>query len=431
MLHSYVADLKDGFLPYVQDVAQVLVPLIKFQYMDDVRTASMMAMPELLQSAILALKAAKPGATPEFVQQLKEFMIVPIIEQLKTEPDVEALTCMLDSFSEMLALGPECPQAALTQEQLQSSAQLLQMLVQESLDRRVERQAKRTDEPDEDEEEELEGQAEQEECLVQNLTDCVGQLFKAYKSAFLPVFDAVLLPLFQAMLQPSAITSDRVAALCIFDDVIEHCSADGASARYIPALMPAFMQYAQDAETEVRQAAVYGIGMLAEHCVGSEAFAQAQMQQAAQVLVTVCNHAEAQSEDNASATDNAVSALGRLCKRDETIAAIGYPRWLQALPLSADKAEARVVHQHLCELVESSNRHLLGASNERLPDIICVFGQLLESDEVEEELNPRMKHLLKQVHAGLPQVLQALPTHPGFQKLTDEHRRRLEQALST
>ena len=37
MLQSYAADLKEGFLPYVQDVAGVLVPLIKFQYMDEVR----------------------------------------------------------------------------------------------------------------------------------------------------------------------------------------------------------------------------------------------------------------------------------------------------------------------------------------------------------------------------------------------------------
>ena len=35
-----------------------------------------------------------------------------------------------------------------------------------------------------------------------------------------------------AMLQPAAIDSDRSAALCVFDDLIEHCSADGGAQRY-------------------------------------------------------------------------------------------------------------------------------------------------------------------------------------------------------
>ena len=36
-----------------------------------------------------------------------------------------------------------------------------------------------------------------------------------------------------AMLQPAAIDSDRSAALCVFDDLIEHCSADGGAQRYV------------------------------------------------------------------------------------------------------------------------------------------------------------------------------------------------------
>ena len=102
MLHSYAAELKAGFLPYVQDVARILVPLIKFHYMDDVRTASMMAMPELLGSAVLAVQEQAAGATPELVQQLKDFMFEPIMEQLKRERDVETLTCMLQSVSELV-----------------------------------------------------------------------------------------------------------------------------------------------------------------------------------------------------------------------------------------------------------------------------------------------------------------------------------------
>ena len=50
-----------GFLPYVEQVASILIPLVKFQYMDDVRTAAMMAMPELLNSCIGAHNKGLPS----------------------------------------------------------------------------------------------------------------------------------------------------------------------------------------------------------------------------------------------------------------------------------------------------------------------------------------------------------------------------------
>jgi len=87
-----------GTFRYVNQVAPILVPLIKFPYMDDVRTAAMLAMPELLDSCIIALNKGTAGATAELVSQLLIFMLDPIFEQLKAEPDVETLSCQLEAF---------------------------------------------------------------------------------------------------------------------------------------------------------------------------------------------------------------------------------------------------------------------------------------------------------------------------------------------
>lgn len=273
-------------------------------------------------------------------------------------------------------------------------------------------------------------QAEREEILVQTIVESAGALFKVYHSAVLPLFDQLLLPSCQAMLQPTAISSDRVAALCVFDDIIEHCSADGGSSRYVPVLFPAFVQYAGDESAEVRQAAVYGLGVLAEHGPNDQ-FDDAMQQQACMRLLATVEHPEAYSEDNASASDNAVSALGKLCQRSPTIAAAAMPRWLARLPLQADREEARTVHGKLIELCEATNTHLLGASHERLPDVICVFGQLLGTDLIDDDHALRIGNILKQVRSGLPHVLQALPTHPAFVKLTTEQRGQLEAAISS
>eukprot|EP00966_Prymnesium_polylepis_P246200 5694642-Prymnesium_polylepis.1 len=50
-------------------------------------------------------------------------------------------------------------------------------------------------------------------------------MLKSYKSAYLPVLEAQgLARVFTAMLQ-SQTASDKAAALCVFDDVVEHCSS--------------------------------------------------------------------------------------------------------------------------------------------------------------------------------------------------------------
>ena len=70
MLTTYAQELKEGFFPYVESVAQVLIPLIKFQYLDDVRTGAMSAMPELLDSpacvvrVLLVLPVVSPPSVP-------------------------------------------------------------------------------------------------------------------------------------------------------------------------------------------------------------------------------------------------------------------------------------------------------------------------------------------------------------------------------
>ena len=223
--------------------------------------------------------------------------------------------------------------------------------------------------------------------FVQNIAESLGALLKVYASAVLPLFERHVLHSFQAMLQPSAVATDRVAALCIFDDILEHCAGDGGAIKYV-------------------------------HNAGS-------------ILLQLVEAPEAFSDENASASDNAVSALGKLCRRSDSIGAAALPRWLTQLPLRADCEEARAVHRMLVELCEATNTHLLGPSDERLPEIVVVFGKVLGTDLVDEETGARIANLLKQIRNGLPHVLQALPAHPSFASLSPEQRAALEQAISS
>ena len=442
MLHTYAEELQEGFLPYVEQVASILIPLVKFQYMDDVRTAAMMAMPELLNSCIGAhnkgLPSPKAGVTiPQLVGHLKDVMLETILEQLKSEPDIETLALLLEYFAEVVESGVDFEAARFSPPQQAATCQMMLMLFNESNERRKARKLElQEEEADEEEAEEAEAEAEREEALISNLVECLGGLLRSLHSEFLPHFEQHLLAIFQQMISPEwEILTDRTAALCVFDDIIEHCSDDGVggSARYIPALLPVIMGYAADPSVDVRQAAVYGLGVL---CEKAPSFLNAdQLQAITQALVRLIEDPHAFSEDNASASDNAVSALGKLCKLsasgDGKLAAAALPRWLATLPLSSDKTEALVVHRQLCDFMEASNAALLGENHAKLPEILCIFGRVLDTDTCDDELAKRISNLLKQVHAGLPHVLQQLPGHPAFAKLTDANKKSLERAISS
>lgn len=65
---------------------------------------------------------------------------------------------------------------------------------------------------------------------------------------------------------------------------------------------------------------------------------------------------EARSEDNVGSSDNAVSALGKLCEFQGEGAGFDTAQvlhaWLHYLPVRDDKTEAKSVHAHLARLLQ-------------------------------------------------------------------------------
>jgi hypothetical protein len=99
------------------------------------------------------------------------------------------------------------------------------------------------------------------------------------------------------------------------------------------------------------QEAANGIGVCAE-------FAQSKFKTIAGAAVvslnSVIRHPDSSSSENRKAYDIAVSALGKICKfhRESINAPQVVPTWLSYLPIKDDSAEAKVVHEQLCSMVE-------------------------------------------------------------------------------
>jgi len=154
------------------------------------------------------------------------------------------------------------------------------------------------------------------------------------------------------------------------------------------------LRAAADAHADVRQAAVYGLGVCAQ-------FGTAAVQQAVpsmvQVLTSVIQQPDSRDEDHEDVTDNAISALGKVCEFQrgaglDTAATLG--GWLDYLPVKGDKEEGCIVHEQLVRLVEAQDAALLGAQNERLPKVATVFAQVMNTDLATAEVTARMKAVL-------------------------------------
>ena len=76
-----------------------------------------------------------------------------------------------------------------------------------------------------------------------------------------PALGTALLPMFVDLLGPGHSAGERMAALCVLDDVVMHC---GPVARpLLPGFYPACHAAVVDPAPSVRQAANYGLAVLA------------------------------------------------------------------------------------------------------------------------------------------------------------------------
>ena len=390
MLCCYASELKGGFAPYVQSVAPILVPLVHFYLDEEVRKAAAQSVPELLASAKDAGVRGMAGFDDRYLIGLANFSLfdgIPkpaneevdpetgagkggLVNALGKERDVEVATIMLESLAESLDTAGHL----LTADQLTKVCQTLFKQVEFSASRTKERLERKEDEDyDEEEDEMVNEEMRSEEEVIDQITEVCGAMARSAKATFLPVFDnSKLFPYLHGALSSSNKAQQRSAVMA-FDDIIENCGAEAV--KYFNDVVPVLLMGSADMEDSgMRQCCVYGLGVCA--AVGGALFAPA-VPAALQALQTCVGHKDSLKRDNRAATDNAVSAVGKIaehcsmaCNASDVLG-----QWLAFLPLKTDREEARVVHEQLCRLLENENMRaaLLGADGSRLPKVLAVF----------------------------------------------------------
>ncbi|KAG7463760.1 hypothetical protein MATL_G00180070 [Megalops atlanticus] len=388
MLVCYAKELKEGFVEYTEQVVKLMVPLLKFYFHDGVRVAAAESMPLLLECARVR--------GPEYLTQMWHFMCDALIKAIGTEPDSDVLSEIMHSFAKCIELmGDGC----LNNEHFEELGGILKGKLEEHFKNQELRQAKRQDEDyDEQVEETLQDEDENDVYILTKVSDILHSVFSSYKEKVLPWFEQ-LLQLIVNLICPHRPWADRQWGLCIFDDVVEHCSP--SSFKYAEYFLRPMLQSLCDSSPEVRQAAAYGVGVMAQF--GGENY-RPFCTEAIPLLVGVIQAAESKSKENINATENCISAVGKVMKfRPECVNVNEIlPHWLSWLPLNEDKEEAVHTFSYLCDLIESNNPIVLGPDNSNLPKIFSIIadGVVNESIKREDGCSKRLANVVRQVQVS-------------------------------
>ncbi|KAG7467002.1 hypothetical protein MATL_G00148650 [Megalops atlanticus] len=388
MLVCYAKELKEGFVEYTEQVVRLMVPLLKFYFHDGVRMAAAEAMPFLLECAQVR--------GPDYLTQMWHFMCDALIKAIGTEPDSDVLSEVMHSFAKCVELmGDGC----LNREHFDELAGILKGKLEEHFKNQELRQVKRQDEDyDEQVEETLQDENENDVYILTKVSDILHAVFCSYKEKVLPWFEQ-LLPLIVNLICPQRPWADRQWGLCIFDDMVEHCSP--SSFKYAEYFLRPMLQSVCDSSPEVRQAAAYGVGVMAQ--CGGENY-RPFCAEAISLLVGVIQAADSKAKGNINATENCISAMGKVMKYQPECVNIAevLPHWLSWLPLKEDKEEAEHTFNFLCDLMESNNSIALGPDNANLPKIFLIIadGVINESIKRGEGCGQRLANVIRQVQVS-------------------------------
>uniref|UniRef100_A0A6Q2YWX7 Importin-5 n=1 Tax=Esox lucius TaxID=8010 RepID=A0A6Q2YWX7_ESOLU len=388
MLVCYAKELKEGFVEYTEQVVKLMVPLLKFYFHDGVRVAAAESMPLLLECARVR--------GPEYLTQMWHFMCDALIKAIGTEPDSDVLSEIMHSFAKCIELMGE---GCLNNEHFEELGGILKGKLEEHFKNQELRQAKRQDEDyDEGVEETLQDEDENDVYILTKVSDILHSVFSSYKEQVLPWFEQ-LLQLVVQLICPSRPWADRQWGLCIFDDVVEHCSP--SSFKYADYFLRPMLQSLCDTSPEVRQAAAYGVGVMAQY--GGDNY-RPFCTEALPLLVGVIQSPESKVKENVNATENCISAVGKVMRFRPECANVNeiLPHWLSWLPLNEDKEEAVHTFDFLCDLIESNNPIVLGPDNANLPKIFQIIAEGVANESVKSEdaCSKRLANVIRQVQGS-------------------------------
>ncbi|GMT32852.1 hypothetical protein PFISCL1PPCAC_24149 [Pristionchus fissidentatus] len=374
MIVCYARELKEAFVPYVEEISKLMIEHLKFFFHEGVRQSAAETFPYLL--ACVKTQGGVPAMRSLWVEYWKHLKDA-IKQEVETEVTSEFINAVGECIEELGAEG-------LTEEELKEIGQMMGDEMSSYESRRVEREEAEADEDADPEEarEELDEEAEIESGILARISDVIHAGFKTIGAPFFHVVDP-LMPHFFPLIDVRRSYTDRQWGICVLDDLVEF--APEFALKYHAQLSQLLLQSLGDEFPEVRQAAAYGFGAMALNNHPSWhpiAFA------ALPALSSMINRTDARStEESTVATENAISSVAKIirnCSNGQNVDQVlsSFVHWL---PVTEDVEESVHVYGFLADLLELQNPHIIGDNGSNCPKILNILVKAIHNDVFEKK----------------------------------------------
>ncbi|CAD7699198.1 unnamed protein product [Ostreobium quekettii] len=418
--------LREDFMPNAAQVAELVTPLCNYVSHAEVRQAAIEQQPALLSCALDASRKSGDtgGQDASFAQGLLGVQWPALVQHLADyeKADFQATApYALESLGKIMGLlGTN-----LNEEMIGKAVDRVKPVLECFDGLRQDRLQAKPGDLDEEELEDLEEELELEITLYDKLETFVNNLLKILSdraSAWLETILPHLTPLLDKRHRPEL----QQMAVVLTTDVCEFAPATGQ--KYVTTLLPIFLEACASDHAGLRQCAAYGVGVVAQkHIEIVKPFAA----QTLAKLMEVANRPESRTEEYQSATDNIISAIGKIIEHHSDVvdARMTADTWLKFLPLKSDIAEAVVVHDQLIRMIEKRDVKVLGEANQNLPQVVPVMmGVLAGGDKlVSQDGARRMVGLLQQMQSGIPQDI----VEGTFNRMSPQEQENLKSYMAT
>ncbi|EGR31191.1 hypothetical protein IMG5_116170 [Ichthyophthirius multifiliis] len=373
MLEVFIDQFGSNYVNYVEETTKLISPLCSYKYSESIRDQASKCLPGLIKCA---------QQQPETQKNMVRYFLGLLWDAASSEFDSEIIISQITAMKECI----ESCGKFMTQQEIQSLSDKVIKLLLDSDKRKAENEKWKNEEDVEDEEKNiLEEDLKIEENLQVSIAELIGVLFKTHKEQTLNLAHILYTQVLPKVMDSKVSDNMHKFGLFLIDDMVEFLGFEHMGDKW-GEFAQALSIFAVDKSSQVRQAAVYGIGIFAQ--VTPTAQFSVYAQGLVKTLLASIAYPQGSEKEKTygHAKDNAISSLGKIIRYQSESLSLNeiLGLWLNNLPLKFDKQEGVFQHRLLAEL--TINRPDLITQNEGfIQKTIVTFGQVLGTKFVDQE----------------------------------------------
>jgi len=195
--------------------------------------------------------------------------------------------------------------------------------------------------------------------LADTIVDLVAKLVTVFGEKYVDIFNKSCGKSCKELIRfdgpYGGILSDQILGLSLFTEMIHHGGEGNVIGDYIGSVIKIsqhFLSNRQGADPQLIQSICYAIGIIAT----KKGLNAQHISKWLDLMTAVVKQNDAKSEENVNATENAISAIAKICKYYDSASNNQFKvEWMRMLPLMNDVEEREFCNKYLLNLLKNTN----------------------------------------------------------------------------